>query len=134
MCMLAVSCWQEVDFGLFTKYYFINKTEHNIKFSTIHAAWPSIEGEIKAGETYSSGEIESNILPQVFNPITVTFDDRYTVSYYPKTENGGKHNLCNPSNYIRTTEGKHENIEVYTYTFTEGDYEYAVSVNEAEKQ
>ncbi len=135
MCVMAVSCWNSANSvltGYISAFQYVNYTEHDIEISAgINST--DMHFVIKPGEKYIQ-EWEGFFSPGDIEKATVTFNDIYSVSYYSETGNIKNCNICNPSNYIMTKEGKYGKTISYLYTFTERDYDYAVSVSKSEKQ
>lgn len=121
-----------VDVGLLTQVIWKNASDHNISMQGTVLSVPAVTLPVGGEHVEITGNIGSYVLLEDFlrnGSMTVLFDDGLYGGVF-SSESAGELNPCKESNY-RFVEVKDEYMKtviyVYTYTFTNADYEAAVA-------
>lgn len=126
-------CKKDVDYSYPMEIVYLNETGHSISL-TISSDYTPMDIVLGKGGRYSrtwaSGS-GPNYPPQL-TEAKVVFDDEYTVFHRITDQPGTYHNVCNSADYKCTTMKDVKTGRVYTFTFTEEDYNYAVNASKAD--
>ncbi|MCR5569545.1 MAG: hypothetical protein K6G31_09760 [Paludibacteraceae bacterium] len=127
MCVGLPSCdWMvdeevEVD-SVLTEHVFVNDTDHSI---LIKSSYDSIRVDKRSSRRLMVGELRD----EIFNLTSaeVVFDDTITVEFLKR-----KSVLFDNKevNFLRYTYECNGAVGIYTYTFTEADYQYALQFSD----
>ena len=124
-------CKKDVDYSYPMELVYLNETEHSISL-TISSDYTPMDIVLEKGGRYSriwASGFGPNYPPQL-TEAKVTFDDKYTVFHRMADQPGAYHNVCNNDDYKCTTMDDIKTGRVYTFSFTEGDYQYAVNASQ----
>lgn len=124
-------CKKDVDYSYPMELVYLNETEHSISL-TISSDYTPMDIVLEKGGRYSriwASGFGPNYPPQL-TEAKVTFDDEYTVFHRMTDQPGAYHNVCNNDDYKCTTMDDIKTGRVYTFSFTEEDYQYAVNASQ----
>lgn len=121
-----------VDYMYTTEIVYRNNTEHTIMLKTYNPVnLEKISVQIEGGSSSSFHiDNEGDFCRNVPMEATVTFDGQYRVDMVMGEDI--PNNICNNANYINTCVSEFK-LDLQ-YTFTEADYEYAVSAGGSGKE
>jgi len=137
VCMFATSCKIDVEYAYTTTLTLKNQSSHSITIKGSDNEY-ILDCTIHPGESYSCQDNfgESPWYPVLFTGIRcfVCFDDNIKIVHGLTFDDIPiEHNICDENSYTVEVSGRHKTKFVYTYTFTDEDYDRAVAAN-AKKQ
>ena len=124
-------CKKDVDYSYPMELVYLNETEHSISL-TISSDYTPMDIVLEKGGRYSriwASGFGPNYPPQL-TEAKVVFDDEYTVFHRITDQPGTYHNVCNNDDYKCSAMDDVKTGRVYTFSFTEGDYQYAVNASQ----
>lgn len=124
LCFLLSSCGNEVDYNRFVIAEFVNESSHTVSVTlNDHPSWCKDTFTILPGESQKFNLGEQSI---IISKATIVYDDIAIVHEINMSSEGFK-NICDIRNWTLLTERDKSlgEIENYTFSFTESDFEYA---------
>ena len=111
-----------VDHAYYCELKFINESSHDISISSVFLYTKDYKIKINAGSNISCGQECDGESPTFkFSRADVCFDDNTAISY-SELDEPSQYNICIEENWTYETDGFHH---IWTYTFTDDDFEYA---------
>ncbi len=130
MAVLAIYSCRDVDYVFPADLVYINQTSHTIRLK-IEAQFFPLEAVIEPYGSYVGNYGESWGAPgfTVGDVAEITFDNVYSIEHR-YSDNTVYHNVCSLASYESRPMKKTKWGKIYTFHFTEEDYNYAVSNQE----
>lgn len=129
----SVSCKKNVDHNYPTTFVYNNPTSHAIEIK-IESNYTPMEFTLAPGENFSKiWVIGFGPVPIDLTKADIMFDGKYHVVHNGIETESKYHNICDIDNYVKSDDPEIEHGRVLTFTFTEADYEYAVSSEDSEQ-
>ena len=125
LMVLIMSCHRTVDYAYGVGLNIKNNSSHTIKVSLTDAElpWGGKTYEIKANDEFIVKESVDGIPELTIYTASICFDSEIE-AVYTISGDSSQYNVCNNDNWIVE---KDEYSTMWTYTFTEEDFEYAKS-------
>lgn len=126
--ILIMSCNRNIDYAYSVGLNIKNHSSHTIRLSLTDADWPwgGKTYEIQANEEVVVKESVDGIPELKIYTAAIYFDSEME-AVYTISGDSSQYNVCNNDNWIVE---KDEYSTVWTYTFTDGDYDYAMAHSE----
>ena len=126
--LMICGCKKTVDYFYYETIELDNRTEHDITVRTVESNENPFEAAVPShGVFRETKDLGEGVNPHSFVEVSVTFDNEYTVIHKKSDATSLYHNICHEENYRQTEDPDLERNTVYTFTFTNDDYDYAVS-------
>lgn len=128
LTILFMSCNRNVDYAYSVVLNIKNNSSHTIKLSLTDADWPwgGKTYEIKANDEVVVKESVDGIPELNIYTAAVCFDSALDVVYI-NSGDASEYNICNNDNWVVE---KDKYSTIWTYAFTDQDYDYAMRHSE----
>lgn len=124
LMVLIISCNRDIDYAYSVGLNIKNHSSHTIRLSLTDADWPW------GGKTYEIWANEEVVVKESVDGIpelniytAVVYFDSAVEAIYTNSEDGSEYNICNNDNWVVE---KDKYSTMWTYTFTEEDYDYTI--------